>query len=444
MKDKDTSLVSRLARLQQLLAGILIVVFAGSAVWLSARTMESQEDDFLSNAAKQMVVHFEREMVEEGNLQRAAQMAIEEGGHPGVHFEIHDDQGRVIFALPMPRGLAPEERRVARAHDPRGVWIVATMSTRPRRTAVTALAMALILTGIPLFLLVTAASRAVARRALAPLSRMATQAEEGSERGEPKPLGHPSDPSEVRALASSFNRLLERLDQMLTAERHFTQDAAHELRTPLTVVSGEIEYALSNPSLTPPTRHGLTHAFEQTKAMADLVEALLFLRRADPRELGRRADFGPVNVADLVREISQDLLERACERRHDLVIDAPDEAMVAGHSILLSSAVRNLLSNALKFTEPGQAVRAAVTMSGDQCLLVVEDAGRGIPPEERERIFDAFHRSPEARATHEGFGLGLPILRRVAQAHGGDVAATASAMGGARFELRLPAWTPRD
>jgi two-component system OmpR family sensor kinase len=75
--------------------------------------------------------------------------------------------------------------------------------------------------------------------------------------------------------------------------------------------------------------------------------------------------------------------------------------------------------------------------------VVVEDGGRGIAAEDRDRIFDPFFRGAEARASHDGFGLGLPILRRVARAHGGDVAVSASALGGARFELRLPGWMPR-
>jgi two-component system OmpR family sensor kinase len=78
------------------------------------------------------------------------------------------------------------------------------------------------------------------------------------------------------------------------------------------------------------------------------------------------------------------------------------------------------------------------------CQVVVEDGGPGIAPEERERIFDPFYRGSEARARHEGFGLGLPILRRVARAHGGDVNVSASPLGGARFELSLPGWAPRD
>jgi len=85
-------------------------------------------------------------------------------------------------------------------------------------------------------------------------------------------------------------------------------------------------------------------------------------------------------------------------------------------------------------------VRIAVHANGSSNQVVVEDGGCGIPPQDRESVFDPFYRGREARASKEGFGLGLPILRRVARAHGGDVVVTSSPLGGARFEVRLPSW----
>ncbi len=439
------SLVFRLALVQQLLAGALILVFSGSAIWLSARTLERQESAFLSNTAARMAQSLEREWNEDANLGRAAQAAVEEGAIPGVQIDVLDAAGRRVAstAAGADRGRRPDTRAM-RVHVPRGAWIVASISTRPRRGALTALGLALLFAALPLFVAVVALSRAVARRALRPLSRMAIQAELALARGVVRPLGRPADPSEVAALAASFNRLLSRLDEMLRAEQHFTQDAAHELRTPLTVLSGELEYALADTSLGARQRQGLERAAQQARAMSELVEALLFLRRTDPPAAEERADFAPVNLSDLVRDIARDLLEGLPGRASDVSIAAEDEVLVAGHATLLASALRNLLSNALKFTEPGQPVRVAVEACGETSRVVVEDGGPGIPPGDRERIFDPFFRGGEARARHQGFGLGLPILRRVARAHDGEVRVTTSALGGARFELHLPAWAPRE
>jgi signal transduction histidine kinase len=442
---KPASLVARLTLLQQLLAGALILVFSGSAIWLSARTLERQETTLLANAAAHMAGSLEREWNEDSDLGRAARAALEESAVPGAEISVLDEAGRRVAstAAGAPRAPRPGTRE-QRVHLARGAWIVASISTRPRRDAVAALSLALLLAALPLFIAVVAGSRAVAGRALRPLSRMAAQAEQAQARGVVGPLGRPTDPAEVAALAQSFNRLLARLDDMLRAEQHFTQDAAHELRTPLTVLSGELEYALSDAALPARQREGLERAAEQARAMSELVEALLLLRRTDPTAAKDRTDLVPVNLSDLVREIARDLLDRAPGRAPDLAIAAEDEVLVAGHATLLASALRNLLSNALKFTDAGRPVRVTVLACRGRCQVVVEDGGPGIAPDERDRIFDPFYRGSEARARHEGFGLGLPILRRVARAHGGDVNVSASPLGGARFELSLPGWAARD
>src|SRR5262249_47034672 len=176
------------------------------------------------------------------------------------------------------------------------------------------------------------------------LSGMAAQAERASERGGMGPLGHAEDPAEVAVLAASFNRLLDRLGEMLRAEQAFSRDAAHELRTPLTVLSGELEYARTDPTLPERQQVPLTRASEQARAMTDPVEALLFLARANRiAETGTRT-FGPANLADLAREAARELLERCPQRARDLVIEAEDEVLVSGHPVLLASALRNLLS----------------------------------------------------------------------------------------------------
>jgi signal transduction histidine kinase len=134
-------------------------------------------------------------------------------------------------------------------------------------------------------------------------------------------------------------------------------------------------------------------------------------------------------------------VERNPRRASDIEVQADDEVLVEGHATLIQSAIRNLLSNAFKFTREGQRIRAVVSSRDGQGVIVVEDGGPGIPAGDRDRIFDPFFRGPDARAEHEGFGLGLPILRRVARAHGGDVVVLASDLGGARFEFSLPRWT---
>lgn len=439
---KAGSLVGRLAILQQLLAAALIVVFAVSAIWISARTLEREEVVMLDNTTARMARSFRQEWLEDRNLKSAAEAVLIEVAPPGVRIDILDDQGRLLASTASGPRRPSDEVNEDRLHVAPGAWIVASISTRPRRDAVRALSIALLLAAVPLFLLVSLAGRSVARRALRPLSRMAAEAEHLPDEGAVRPLARPEDPTEVAVMAAALDRLVARLDDMVRAERHFTEDAAHELRTPLTVLAGELEFALIDPALDPRHRAGLQGAAHQVRAMSELVEALLFLRNADTGRGAPAPDSVPVNLGDLARDAAHALVREHPERSADLSVCGDDEALVGGHAVLLATALRNLVANALKFTEPGQAVRVTVAAAGDTSRVVVEDAGPGIPAGDRDNIFDPFYRGAEARAGKEGFGLGLPILRRVARAHGGDVAVSVSSLGGARFELCLPAWRP--
>lgn len=435
------SLVQRLWTLQLALAAVLILLFAGSAIWLSAHTLEREEASFLSTAASQLAKDIDSEWREEGDLRRAASSAMSEDEPPGVDFDVFDASGERIFSTRLAAGPMPtEHRRLARAPLPRGGWIIASLSVEPRRRAIAALVTAIAVTAIPLFLASAFLSRLVARRALRPLSRITAEADEATRRGFLSKLEQPSYPVEVATLAAAFDRLFKRIDDALRAERNFTQDAAHELRTPLTVLSGELEYALQDLSLPDRQRSGLERAVGEAKTLSDLVEALLLLRRADSDAL-QPGETIPVNLADVVRDLAGEVARCQPERAADLTVTAEEETFVTGHATLLTAAIRNLISNAVKFTKAGQPIHVTVASAGDRCTVVVEDAGPGIPPADRERVFDPFFRGGEARGSFDGVGLGLPILRRVARAHCGDVSLEESTLGGARFELSLPAWT---
>ncbi len=428
------SLVERLSTLELILAGTLIVLFAVSAIALSARTLEREEVIFLNNAATQLAESIDREWQEEGDLRRAAASAMSEDEPPGVDLDVFNASGDLVFSTRKAAGPRPmEHRRLAARSLPRGGRLVASLSVEPRRRAIAALATAIALTAIPLLIAAGFLSRLLARRALRPLSRITAEADEATRRGFLSQLEQPSDPVEVATLAAAFDRLFRRLDDTLRAERHFTQDAAHELRTPLTVLSGELEYTLQDSTLPERHRSGLEGAFREVKTLSDLVEALLLLRRADSDPL-HGGETVPVNLADVVREIAGESASRQPQRVTDLSVDAQDETFVTGHMALIAAAIRNLFSNAFKFTRAGQPIRVTVTSNGDRCAVVVEDGGPGIPPADRERVFDPFFRSREARGSLDGVGLGLPILRRVARAHGGDVRIDESPLGGARFD----------
>lgn len=245
--------------------------------------------------------------------------------------------------------------------------------------------------------------------------------------------------SEIRVLADAFNHMLKRLTEAFAGQRAFAADASHELRTPLTVIRGQLEVltAQQNP---PPQELRRVERLVQAEIarITRLVDDLLLLTKAEQTEFLR---IEPIDLSELVDEIwhANTLL---ASRRFRLE-PVPPGTLLADPD-RLAQALRNLLANAIEHTTPDRGlVLMRVERAGDDRVrFVVEDDGPGIPADERQRVFDRFHRTDEARdRASGGTGLGLAIVDAIAKAHGGTVKASQSQAGGARIELDLPRFT---
>lgn len=437
---RTRSLAGRLLTLQLLIAAAAIIALAVSTAWLTDHLLGRQEEQALVGTTEGVAAEIGRDLEELGDLGAAVRSAMDEGPPPGYRIDVLDQNRHLVFSSSPDSGsrvgAAMRQHRVALTG---GGWVIATVSTAPRRQAMAALLSVLTLVSLLVLVLTLAASRILVRRELAPLARLANQADQLAHDMRIRPLQREGDPIEVGTVTAAFDRLLSRLEEVLESERNFTRDAAHELRTPLTVISGEIEYALDKGGLSDAHRARLEGARAHTRTLGDLVDALLFLRRVEGTSAGETARRVPVNLADIARDLVSAFRIEQQSRAGDLEIRAPDEALVTGSADLLAAAARNLIDNALKFTADHVPVQVTVACEGQITRLVVEDGGTGIAPEESERVFDPFYRSSEARANHSGFGLGLSLARRIARAHGGDLRLGRSGLGGALFELRLPA-----
>jgi two-component system OmpR family sensor kinase len=278
----------------------------------------------------------------------------------------------------------------------------------------------------------------VAARTAGPLRRMARIAAR-VDAGELSPRmaqGGPRD--EVRALADSFDLMLDRLEDAFARQRAFASDASHELRTPLTVIRGQLE-VLARQSNPAPEDVRRVERLVRTEIlrMERLVDDLLVLARADEREFLRKR---PVDLPPFAAELIDGARPTAA-RRFELgpipvgVVDAdPDR---------LAQALRNLIRNAIEYSSDGGIVRLTGSSSNGRVTLAVEDDGPGIPPAHRERVFDRFHRMDSARTrVRGGVGLGLAIARAIVEAHGGKIYAGESPEGGARVAIELPGFRP--
>ena len=444
------SLLARLTLLQQLTTAVAILAFALASLGITAHVMRSERRAFVAATATRLAAGFQTELEDEPDTLVAAQSLVDDGFDVGLQVEVRDSTGHLMASslttAGQPGRKAPldrsplTERFVSHASGALGVQITVVGADPTREAGLSALGRSLLIAALPILALSLLLGRAIVARALRPLSSMAEQAAGVSVERNPRSLGTQSGLAEVDRLAASFDRLLERLDDALRAERRLTADASHELRTPLTVVAGELELLLEHATAGTPAALGLERVAAQVVDMRELVDAILILHRS--RDIGASAAVGfeVLNLSDITREAFAEIRARYRGRDTDVKLAAADEVLVSGNAALLASAVRNLLDNALKFTREGDRVAIAVAGAGGKATVTVEDAGHGISDDERERIFDPFFRGAAARAGAGGFGLGLPILRRGARAHGGDVELTRSALGGARFVMRLPAY----
>ena len=439
------SLESRLRLQQQGLALLVVIAFAVSALWITRATLFRAETLTLQTAATRIAESLDLEYGEERDLKAAMAEVLRDEAVEGLPISFWDSREQLLATNRSQRGAAPGHTRVIhqeRALTKAGVWVEVAMSDRMRTASLEALARALVIAAVPILLLTLALSRWTVRRALRPLQEMAQQAGALSLDEGAQTLAGAGGLVELERLRVAFDRLLGRLSEKLRAERQFASDASHELRTPLTVLTGEIELASSQQNLDPKTHESLERAAEQVRTMRELVEALMLLRRASEGSVAVRQTFEPVDLSDVLDLAIRDIGPRYPGRRGDVEVQVALDVVVSGHPVLLAAGVRNLLDNALKFTSAGTCVRAFVAQEEQWASVTVEDGGRGIQEADRERVFDPFFRGTEARAGSSGFGLGLPILRRVARVHGGDVSVSQSPLGGARISLQLPRWRP--
>lgn len=211
-----------------------------------------------------------------------------------------------------------------------------------------------------------------------------------------------------------------------------TSEAAHEMRTPLTVMRGKLEVALRRERDPAYYRQTIAECLEEVSALEQLQDAVLLLGRTRRADLVQE-DIDLRAIADA--EVSR-VAEAHPERDVSLTMNGP--VIVQGDPSLLARAIGNLIDNAANHSIDGGAIRVTVGSRGGKARIVVEDAGPGVPPERHESVFERFYRGPDVgRRGIAGSGLGLPIVRRIAELHGGT-AAIEPADGAGRFVLVLP------
>jgi two-component system, OmpR family, sensor kinase len=441
-------------RITFVFAGVMAVLLAGliAFVYFHFRSDLDYNIDGSLNARAQEVASLVRN--ENAADTRGALGTIPDQGENFV--QVLDDGGRVLGASAghaTPPLLSAAEigaaqrapRLIGRGNryrlyampvqDGRRI-VVAGVSLATRDAALDKLDDSLWIGVPPALILASIAAYFLAAAALAPVERMRSRAAMISADGISTRLPLPEANDEIQALGRTLNTMLDRLEEGLTHERQFVANASHELRMPLAVLKAELEVTLRERGDEAALRTAMVSAIEETDRIVKLAEDLLLIARAQDGTL----PLAPVRlpVAELVTQLAHRFEPVVSRSGRALIADyqrLPAETSICADPDRIRQAISNLIDNSLRYG--GGDVTLSATRAAGLVELHITDHGGGFGDEFLARAFDRFSRADLARG-RGGVGLGLTIVRTIAQAHGGDAGARDLPQGGADVWIAIP------
>ncbi len=454
-------------RLALLYAGLLaaaLAVFGGGVYVVLSQELQSSFDASLVANAEHAAGAVAQDIAPDGSLAPTPRL-VSQLASTGGRVIVLDSAGREIAdsapptepALPVtPEDIAAADNHGHSIHEhpipgdvlrmtaqtvvgPDGAmlgYVIWADSTRPLRSLLDEVRIALLLGGIAVTLLAMVGGLLVARRALAPVADVTDTARAIALSGDfGARVEHPGTPDEVGQLALAFNEMLAALAASHQALQRFLGDASHQLRTPLTVIRANLDLA-TRPGLEADERSAiLGDARDEAERMGRLIADLLSLARA---ESGVRLTFGRVELDALLVESVRRHRQAATHVR--MSVASVEPVVVEGDADRLRELFGIVLDNAARYTPAGGRVTARLETRAGMAVVTVDDTGIGIDAEDAAHLFERLYRGRRARSLRSsGTGLGLAIARWIADAHGATIALSPMPEGGTRVEIKIPA-----
>lgn len=238
---------------------------------------------------------------------------------------------------------------------------------------------------------------------------------------------------ELMVLTKANNRMLDRLEEMFLQQEQFTSDVAHELRTPVSVITAQCQFARKKSTCVEDYQEALEVIDRHSTRMNVIISRLLELSRLDLHRMQMKKE--EVDLPEIIQSICEDMQREAGDTLN-IQLEL-SEARTVGDLGLIMIAIQNLLTNAVRYSAPGSPVEVKTGKMGGMVFVSVKDFGAGISEENLAHIFKRFYKVDKSRHS-EGFGLGLPLTLKIAQKHGGTVAAKSILDEGSTFTLLLP------
>lgn len=314
-----------------------------------------------------------------------------------------------------------------------GVWLRGLLEA-PNNESLTRNLLMIAIIALPLFMLLAAlGSYHITRRAFRPLGHITATAEAINEAKDLSGrIGLPPGEDEFSRLAADFDQMFERLERSFEAEKQFTGDASHELRTPISIIKGACEYAEKYDETPEDHAETISMIHRQADKMAKLVSQLLSMTRMEQGIESTKMK--SLDFSDFVHHLSKEQYWDTSR----LIINTSQNVFVNGNPELLGRLITNLVENAFKYSPKNSPVHLNISSNTKEACLSVQDQGIGISKEDQQKIWNRFYQADTSRGNDEGSGLGLSMVKQIAELHGGFMTLDSSPGCGSTFTLHLP------
>lgn len=438
---------------------VVLIAFSAGVLWLQNHYSRSLFDSELASVAQTMSSVMREELGESHRIARAAAETRSAVDIPNRTVAVLDANGKTLAAhwrgfrsasIPAANGRSssvvatvmqnnlPWRIRMLREDSADGPYTIVVAASEQPLTRERHVLEKSLLVGTPAALLLAAiVCWWATSRALRPLTDMSDRAEQITLRSLHAPLPGSDTRDEIGQLGRAFNRLFARVASAVESQRQFMADASHELRTPVAAARTAAEVTLTRPHRREREyREALTIVLNQTRRLGRMVDDMLVLARADVG--GYPVRLGACELAPLLADCVDTARVIAAPSAISVESHLEDGIRLRADDALLRHLALNLLENAVKHTPSAGSVRLSLHRVNGHVEIAVVDSGCGIPVAERDRVFERFVRLDAARENSGGAGLGLPIARWIAEAHGGTLTLDASGPTGSTFVARLP------